>query len=126
MKALIITDGTESIETIALLIKETLTGYKTTICPALNFKGNELLGADLFFIGCEKPSPSSFNFLEKMLSHINLAHKKCALFSVNQKAIKYLLGITKDCEADTKEPFLPEGDIINKTIVKKWVKIAAK
>ena len=108
MKAIIITDGTESIQSVALLIKETIAGYKTDIYPAQDFAGNELLAADLFFIGCEKASPVSFNFIEQMLSHINLASRKCGIFSVNEKSIKYLLKILKDSEANVGVPFLAQ------------------
>ena len=122
MKALIITDGSKSIQSIALLIKDTLSGYKTKICPAKDFVGNELLSSDLFFIGCEDTSPSSFAFLEQMLSHINLVSRKCGLFSNKEKTIKYLLSIVKDCEADTGETFLTSDEKTSKTAVKKWLK----
>ena len=127
MKALIITDGTESTQSIALIIKESLNGtanakvkIKTTICTAENFQGNELLPADIFFIGCEKSSPSSFKWLEDFLAHINLASRKCGIFSVKAKTINYLKSILKDSEADTGEPLLAET--VKKSDVKKWVK----
>jgi len=128
MKALIITDGTESIQSIALLIKESLAGVKskgkitTGICTAQNLKGNEILPADIFFLGCEEPSPSSFTLLEEILSHINLAPRKCGVFSVKAKTNKYLLSILKDSEADTKEPFLAENGNLKKSDIKKWLK----
>ncbi|MDR2542609.1 MAG: hypothetical protein LBC80_04070 [Treponema sp.] len=125
MKALIITDGTKSIQSIALLIKKTL-DIKTTIYSAQDFIGNEILSADIFFIGCEKPVPSSFAFLEKMLLHINLAPRKCGLFSVNQKSIKYLEGIIKDCEAKSQETLIIEKDTDSKAAVKKWLKTMKK
>jgi len=128
MKALIITDGTESIQFIAQIIKESLNGggtnakikIKTTICAAENFQGNELLPTDIFFIGCEKSSPSSFKWLEDFLAHINLASRKCGIFSVKAKSISYLKSILKDSEADIGEPLLAET--VKKADVKKWIK----
>jgi len=122
MKALIITDGTESIKSAALLIKETLTGFKSDICQAKDFIGNELLSSDVFFIGCEDPSPSSFAFLEQMLSHINLSPRKCGIFSNKDKTNKYLKKILKDCEAVISEPLLFNKDTLNKKTLNKWLK----
>jgi len=130
MKALIITDGSESIQSMALIIKESLvsagSNIKTAICSAKNFKGNELLPADLFFIGCETPSPSSFSWIEDFFSHINLASRKCGVFSVKTKTLNYLRGILKDSEADIAEPFLAENGIAKKADVKKWIKQITK
>ena len=127
MKALIITDGTDSIQSIALLIKNTLTDCKSVICSAQDFTGTEILPTDIFFIGCENPSPKSFAFLEKMLSHINLAPRKCGVFSVNQKSVKYLQTIIKTCEATAIEPFLTQIGLYQTSLVKKadlqkWLK----
>jgi len=126
MKALIITDGSESIQSIALLIKESLknenSGIKPVICPASDFKGNELLPAEVFFIGCETPSPSSFSWIEDFFSHINLASRKCGIFSVKTKTVNYLRGILKDSEAGIAEPFLAENGNAKKTDIKKWIK----
>ncbi|MCL2180042.1 MAG: hypothetical protein FWB83_02855 [Treponema sp.] len=121
MNALIITDGTELIGSIALRIEETLEGYKVKICSADNFAGNDLLPADIFFLGCENPSPSSFAYLEEMLAHINLASRKCGVFSVKEKSIKYLAGILKDSEADCGEPLLFKDGEIKKAALKKWL-----
>jgi len=122
MKALVITDGTESIQSIALLIKESLESFSVKICSAQDFQGTDLLAAGVFFIGCEKSSPSSFAFLEEMLNHINLASRKCGIFSSKEKTIKYLHNILKSCEADTFELLTPENSNIKKTDIKKWLK----
>jgi len=127
MKALIITDGTDVIHSIASLIKDNLSGFNTIVLSADKFDGTELLAADFFFIGCENPSPSSFNFLEEMLSHINLASRKCAVFSVKTKTIKYLRGIIKPSEAGAAEPFVSESffdfnNKANETEITKWLK----
>ena len=126
MKALIISDGSESIQSLALIIKESLysanSSIKTVICHAKDFKGNELLPADIFFIGCEAPSPSSFSWVEDFFSHINLASRKCGIFSVKTKTVNYLRGILKDSDADVAEPFLAEKGEVKKAEIKKWLK----
>jgi len=124
-KVLIVTDGTESIDLIALSLKNALTDFKVKICPADKFDGTDLLPAGIFFLGCEKPHPASFSYLEEMLSHINLAGRRCGIFSTNEKSIKYLRGIVKDCEANLGESLLVT-DIAQKKVqtktVKKWLK----
>ena len=119
--ALIITDGSESIQSIAHLIKEAMPEYKVKICPAENFKGTDILPADIFFIGCEKASPSSFAYLEKMLLHINFASRKCGIFSVKEKTISYLKKILKDCDASAGEPLVTDITI-KKAALNKWIK----
>ena len=122
MKALIITDGTEVIQSTALLIKESLNGYKTKLCKAENFEGTDLLPSDIFFIGCESPSPKSFAWLEELLSHINLPSRKCGIFSFKEKTIKYLHGILKPCEADITELLINENGKIKKADINKILK----
>jgi len=121
-KALIITDGTESINSLAEPIKNALTGFDVKIRNAEKFEGTDLLPADIFFIGCEKPSVPSFAYLEEMLSHINLSSRKCGIFSVNQKALKYLSGILKDCEADLGETMLSTDGGYQQSDIDKWIK----
>ena len=121
-KALIITDGTESINSLAEPIKKALTGFDVKIRNADKFEGTDLLPADIFFIGCEKPSPSSFAYLEEMLSHINLASRKCGIFSVNQNALKYLGDILKDCEAALGETMFSSDGGYQQSEMDKWIK----
>ena len=121
-KALIITDGTESIQSTAQLISGALSGFKVKICSAQNFDGTDLLAAEVFFLGCAEASPSFFSYLEEMLAHINLASRKCGIFSVKEKPLKYLSKIIKDCEADAAEPLLVPDGKINKTALNKWIK----
>jgi hypothetical protein len=120
-KVLIITDGTDSIQSIAQLISAAISEYKGKICTAQDFTGTDILPADIFFIGCEEKSPPSFSYLEEMLSHINLASRKCGIFSVNEKSIEYLRAITEDSEACTNSLLL-EKYKINKKDIEKWVK----
>jgi len=128
MKVLIITDETEAIRSLSLNIQEALNTIDSEIkilakiCPAQDFRGKEILPADLFFIGCEDPSPSSFAWLEEMLSHINLASRKCGIFSVKAKSISYLNSILKDCEAEIAGSFLAENGKIKKTDIIKFIK----
>jgi hypothetical protein len=101
-KAIIITDGTESINLAAKEISGKLDGCKAKIIKADKFSPETLLPADIFFIGCENPKPSSFNYLEDVLLHINLAKRECGIFSPNEKTLVYLKKILKDCEAEVK------------------------
>ena len=116
-KALIITDGTQSIQSIAQSILDNLAGFDVKICPAEEFAGNDLLPASLFFIGCENPKPVSFTYLEELLLHINLASRKCGIFSKNEEALAFLRGILKDSEADLHKPLQTD----EKTVVEKWL-----
>jgi hypothetical protein len=121
-KVLIITDGTESIQSIAQLISDALKGFDVNICSAEKFNGTCLLAADTFFLGCKKPNPSSFSTLEKMLSHINLASRKCGIFTVEEKTIKYLCKIVNDSEADLGSPLLVKSKKIPAPALNNWVK----
>jgi len=120
-KALIITDGTEEIKAAAKKISGAIDDFKVNICEAENFKGTDLLPADLFIIGCEKPDPASFAYLKEFLLHINLASRKCGVFSTKEKTLKYLCGMVKDCEAGLGEP-LSVKDEPKKSDIKKWLK----
>jgi len=120
-KALIITDGTKPIRSIALPIKEALADYKVKIYPAKRFAGTDLLPADIFFIGCRRQKPKSFACLEDFLSHINLASRKCGIFSVNEKSLNYLKGILANSEANFGEPLLAAEDEVKKTAISNWI-----
>lgn len=121
-KALIITDGTKQIRSIALAIKNTLSDYKVKICPAKRFSAEILLPVDFFFIGSKRPKPRSFAYLQEFFAHVNLASRKCAIFSINEKALNYLSGILQDSEADLKDPLLMPDEEVNKDTVEKWLK----
>ena len=119
-KALIITDGTDSIQSIARLISEALAGFEVKICSGDEFDGTDLLACEIFFLGCKKPKPSSFSYLEKMLSHINFASRKCGIFSVKEKTLKYLVKIIKDCEVDYGSPLYVKSKKVPKPALNKW------
>ena len=107
---------------MARSIEDALTGFNVKICDAENFDGTDLLPAGIFFLGCEEAAPSSFAYLEEMLSHINLASRKCGIFSVNERPLEYLQRILKDSEADLGEPLLAFNGEIKKSTVEEAVK----
>ena len=97
---LIVTDGSAGTAEIAAGIEKALKGNNVTVKAAPEFKGNDILPAEVFFLGCEKPDPESFTYLENVLKHINLAGRRCGVFSPGcKKSSKYLAGLLKDCEA---------------------------
>jgi len=120
-RVLIVTDGTETIQLIAQSISKTMTDYELKVCTAGEFAGTDLLPAGLFFLGCEKQKPPSFAYLEEMLAHINLASRKCGIFSVNKDALEYLESIVKDCEAGLEPPFLAAG-VEDSSALTNWLK----
>jgi len=115
---LIVTDGSEETVKMAAGIVAALKGNKVTVKTASEFKGNDLLPAEAFFLGCEKPQPESFAYLADLLKHINLAGRPCGVFSPgSEKAAKYLAGLVRDSEAVLNpEPLLPASE----AVVKKW------
>jgi len=99
-KVLIITDGSGETAKMAAGIASALKGNTVSIKNASDFKGNDILPADAFFLGCEKPRPESYSYLADLLKHINLAGRPCGIFSPgSEKAVKYLSGLVRDCEA---------------------------
>ena len=78
---------------------------------AADFAATDLLPADAFFFGCEKPKPSSFVEFERVMKSINLAGKPCGLFSLASKdAIEYLRGVVRDAELRVNpEPLLADA-----------------
>ena len=122
---LIITDGSGEIVHIAAKIREALSetkfcNSKVLVKSALEFKGNDILPVDVFFLGCEKPKPDSFAYLEDLMKHINLANRFCGIFSSgSEKAIKYLSSLVKDSEVSLYPATLLGLDISGAHI-KKW------
>jgi len=121
-RVLIVTDGTDTIQAIAKSITVALTGCKAEIRTGESFAGNDLLAAQAFFVGCEKPNPPSFAYLSQMFAHINLAGRPCGVFSTGGGALKYLCGIIKDSEAVLGEPLLAKEGNIKPADLKKWLK----
>ena len=97
---LIITDDSLQTAKMAASIKTALKGNKVLVKTATEFQGSDILPAEVFFLGCEKPNTESFAYIEDLLRHINLAGRPCGVFSPGSaKAAKYLAGLVKDCEA---------------------------
>lgn len=114
---LIVTDDSGETAKMAAEIAGALKGKKILIRIASEFRGNDILPAEAFFIGCEKPKPDSFAYLADVLEHINLAGRSCGIFSpCPEKAAKYLAALVHHSEASLNpEPLSAGGD------VKKWV-----
>jgi hypothetical protein len=97
---LIVIDGTEQAGKMADDIAAALKESAVTIKTAAGFAGTDILPADVFFIGCDAPKPASFDYLEDMLKHINLAGRPCGVFSPkSEKAASYLADLLADSEA---------------------------
>jgi hypothetical protein len=115
---LIVTDGSAGTDKLAGEIAAALKDNKVSMKAASDFKGNDILPADAFFLGCEKPGPAAFAYLADLLKHINLAGRPCGVFSNgSEKAAKYLAGLVKDCEAALNPEPLLAGDGLH---VKNW------
>ena len=124
--ALIVTDGTDRIQKIAVNISDALTGFEVKVCSADKFEGTDILPADVFFLGSSQDSPSSFSYIEELLKHINLAPRKCAVFTVELKTLNYLCAIIKDCEAKMGAPLHVASKEPDLSALNKWVKSVIK
>jgi hypothetical protein len=115
---LIVTDGSAGVAKMAEEIAAALEGNKVSTKAVSGFKGNDILPADAFFLGCEKPRPAVFAYLDDLLKHINLAGRPCGVFSSgSESAAKYLAALVKDCEATLDpQPLLAGGD----PAIKNW------
>jgi len=117
MSVLILTDGSEKVVEMAGKIAKTLRG-NILIREASAFAGTDLLPADVLFIGCCEPSPSSFGYIDELLHHINLAGRKCGVFSPSsKKALQYLRGILKSTGITIGSEPLTEA---NSADIAKW------
>jgi hypothetical protein len=123
---LIVTDGADSSKKIAEAIAAELDGYNTVLRTGEAFAGTDLLPADFFFLGSETPNPPSFAYIADMLAHINLAGRSCGVFSSDGKALKYLKGLVKDCEAALGEPLLAKDGAVGSAALKKWMRSILK
>jgi hypothetical protein len=123
---LIVTDEADSTKKIADAISDELGEFQTLARSAESFAGTDLLPAYAFFLGCENPEPPSFAYIADMLKHINLAGRSCGVFSSGGKALRYLCGLVKDCEAVVAEPFLAKDGVADAAVLKKWVQTIVK
>lgn len=115
---LIIIDDSKETAKIAADISSALKGNAVTLKAVSDFKGNDILPADAFFLGCEGPNPGSFAYIEDLFLHINLAGRPCGVFSpASKEAVKYLTGLIHDSEAAVNpNPFLGS----NKADINSW------
>ena len=113
---LILTDGSGETAVMAAGIAAAVKGNRVTVKTASEFRGNDILPAEVIFLGCEKPRPGVFAYLEDLLKHINLAGRPCGVFTPgSEKTARYLAALIKDTEAALHPEFLLAG-----TGVKKW------
>ena len=118
---LIIIDGSEETAKMAAEIVTALEDNIVAVKTASEFKGNDILPAEAFFLGCEHPKPDSFAYLTDLLKHINLAGRPCGVFSPGStKAAEYLSALVHDSEATLNQEPLFSGS--GGDIVKKWAK----
>lgn len=114
INVIILTEGSEGTKKMAEEISAALKGNNVSVKTAAEFQGNDILPADAFFLGCEKPRPESFAYLADLLEHINLAGRPCGIFSSGcEKTASYLAGLVKDCEADLNPEPLLAGSGLN-------------
>jgi hypothetical protein len=115
---LIITDDSKETAKMAAGIAAALEGNQVSIKSVAEFMGNDILPADTFFLGCEKPNQDSFSYLADLLMHINLAGRPCGVFSPGSKtATEYLAGLVFDSEAALNpDPFLASSE----TEIRSW------
>jgi hypothetical protein len=123
-KIAIITDGTTPIQemagNIAAIIGESQ-GYSVTLFQAESFSGDDLLPANVFFLGCAEAKPPSFQYIEDLFKHINLAGRSCGIFSSNARALKYLSSLIRDSETAVGKPFMVKGGAANSEKLHNWI-----
>jgi hypothetical protein len=106
----VVTDGAGSSRNIAEQIAAVLEdGCRVISLTAPDFKGNDILPADVIFLGCVNPNPPVFAYLEEMFRHINFAGRSCGVFSTSGKAVQYLKGMVHDSEVNLAKPFTGSG-----------------
>ena len=117
-KALIVTDDSAKVKKMANRIVKALGEAKILIKSASNFSGEDLLPADAIFIGCEKPSPPSFKYLEILFQHINLADRRCGIFTPSsEEAVLYMTGMVINSDIKLNPVALKEA---NSSFSKEW------
>jgi hypothetical protein len=115
----IITDGAPSVRDVADQIGAALEGSCRVISlTAPDFQGNDILPADVIFLGCVNPNPPSFAYLEEFFRHINLAGLSCGIFSASDKTVRYLGELVKDSDMIPAKPFTGTGGAELQT----WIK----
>lgn len=123
---LIISDGAESTQKIASSISvgfstPLFAGYQAAVLSADAFSGVDLLPASVFFLGCEKPGPCCFLYIEDLFRHINLAGRPCGVFSSRRRSLKYLSNLVKDSEVALGKPLLAKKGMVEPPVLEKWI-----
>jgi adenine phosphoribosyltransferase len=114
---LIVTDGKTSCCKMAKSITRALKSSHVVSTIAPDFMGTDILPAEAYFFGCEKPNPDSFAYLETVLKHINLVGRPCGIFSPkSESAIAYLANMVLDSEVALYPKPLYAKDVNNKVI----------
>ena len=126
-RILIITDDSDSMRNLAVTIAAIIrnpqfAGCTVSMTEAESFSAPDLLPAQTFFLGCEKPGSFSFLYIEDLFAHINLAGKFCGIFSNNSKAVKYLSVFIRDSEVSAGKPLLVKDSTLDNIILQNWVK----
>jgi len=121
-RALIITDGDPATTALAARVGAALPRpFEPAVVTAAELQPEDLLPAEVFFIGCAIPGPPAFGPLEKLLRHINLAGRRCGVFTPGpESAAAYLRALTADCEAAVSSWTAGGGDPLEA-----WAKRAA-
>ena len=121
--ALILIEDTETMQKAAEELSLALKNYKPHLCTGESFSGTDLLRANVFFLGCENSNPASFQYVDKILQHINLAGRSCGIFSTNNKALKYLSKLIEASGVKTANPLLIDNIDITAVSnnIKQWV-----
>ena len=124
-KILIITDSSDSMRNlgaaIAAGIKKISGDYKVSAIDAVNVSATDLLPAHIFFLGCQKKKTFSFYYIENLFTHINLAGRRCGIFSTRSGALKYLASFLRSSEARIGRPLLAKDDSIGGRELQKWI-----
>ena len=115
---LILIEDTKGTAEMAAGIADALNDERVSVRNVSEFEGNDILPADAFFLGCEKPNPASFTYISDLFRHINLARRPCGVFSPGTKeAASYLTGLVNKSEAALKGEPLYAG---SETGIKEW------
>jgi hypothetical protein len=106
--ALIVTDDSGPIKTMAGAIASALDGFNVVTVEAGDFSGTHLLPADICFFGSQAANPPSFKYLDSVLRHINLAGRPCGIFSCSAAGADYLRDMVHDSELAVHPDVLTE------------------
>jgi hypothetical protein len=119
-KYLILADNNTASRRTILAIVNVLFGRDVRIVYTGDFSGTDLLPCDFLFLGFAKTNSAQCLYIQETFKHINLAGRKCALFSpLNDggKTIRFLTDLIKDSEI--KLDTSPAGNGVNS--IKNWV-----